>query len=99
MISPEIKVVYKEAINKSHPLVQELVDDHGHDLEASIEAIRLYPNDLQRAMDHLALSKSANASSSIIVRSSANITGTEIDQKELDMEKRYVSYIWTTHNI
>ena len=98
IVSPEIKVVYKEAINKSHPLVQELVDDHGHDLEASIEAVQLYPNNLQGAMDHLARSKPGNARSSIIVRSSANEIGIDIDQKERGMDKKYVQ-LWTILNI
>jgi hypothetical protein len=91
VVSSEIKIVYKEAINKSHPLVQELVDDHGHDLEASIEAVHLNPNDLQGAMDHLARSKSvrSNASSSIIVRSSANGIGTATDQNKPGVDKGY----------
>lgn len=97
VVSPEIKIVYKEGINKSHPLVHELVDDYGHNLEASIEAVRFYPNDLQGAMDHLARSKSANASSNIIVRSSASETGTDIDQKKPGMDKKYVQ-LWTTPN-
>ena len=91
VVSPEMKIVYKDAINKSHPLVQELVDDHGYDLEASIEAVRLNPNDLQGAMDHLAHSKSArsNASSSTIVRSSANGLQTGSDQNKPGMDKKY----------
>ena len=91
VVSPEMKIVYKDAINKSHPLVQELVDDHGYDLEASIEAVRLNPNDLQGAMDHLAHSKStrSNASSSTIVRSSANGLQTGSDQNKPGMDKKY----------
>ena len=71
--------------------MQELVDDHGYDLEASIEAVRLNPNDLQGAMDHLAHSKStrSNASSSTIVRSSANGLHTGSDQNKPVLDKKY----------
>ena len=91
VVSPEMKIVYKDVINKSHPLVQELIDDHGYDLEASIEAVRLNLNDLQGAMDHLAHSKStrSNASSSTIVRSSANGLQTGSDQNKSGMDKKY----------
>lgn len=48
----EVKVVYKPIVNESHPVVQQLTDEE-YDLDASIEAVRLFGT-LEKAMDYLA---------------------------------------------
>ena len=53
-ISPKVKVVHKQIINESHPVVQQLVEEYEYDLEASIDAVRLCGGTLERAMDYLA---------------------------------------------
>ena len=47
-----MKVVHRQIINESHPVVQQLVDVYGYDLEASSEVVQLFGT-LERAMDYL----------------------------------------------
>jgi hypothetical protein len=49
----KVKVIHRQIINESHPVVQQLVDEYEYDLDASIEAVVLFGTK-QRAMDYLA---------------------------------------------
>ena len=52
-MSPKVKVVHRQIINASHPIVQQLVDEYEYDLEPAIEAVRLC-RDVNMALDYLA---------------------------------------------
>ena len=52
-VVPEVKVVHRQIINESHPVVQQLVEEYEYDLDASIEAVQLFGTQ-QGAMDYLA---------------------------------------------
>jgi hypothetical protein len=52
-VVPKVKVIHRQIINESHPVVQQLVEEYEYDLDASIEAVVLFGT-LQRAMDYLA---------------------------------------------
>ena len=54
VIPPKVKVVHRQVINESHPLVQQLVEEYEYDIELSIEAVRLCGKDFEKAMDYLA---------------------------------------------
>ena len=51
-IIPKVKVVHRQIINESHPVVQQLVEEYEYDLDASIEAVQLFGS-MQAAMDYL----------------------------------------------
>ena len=53
-LSPKVKVVHRQIINESHPVVQQLVEEYEYDLEPSIEAVRLSGGNLEGAMNYLA---------------------------------------------
>jgi hypothetical protein len=53
-MDPEVKIVYRLIINESHPGVQQLVEEYEHELEESIEAVRLCGGSVHKAMDYLA---------------------------------------------
>ena len=51
--SPKGKVVRRQIINESHPIVQQLVEEFEYELEPSIDAVRLCGGDLAKAMNYL----------------------------------------------
>ena len=53
-LSPKVKVVHRQIINESHPVVQQLVEEYEYDLEPSIEAVRQSGGNLEGAMNYLA---------------------------------------------
>ena len=52
-VVPKVKVVHRQIINESHPVVQQLVEEYEYDLDASVEAVQLFGTK-QGAMDYLA---------------------------------------------
>jgi hypothetical protein len=50
---PNVKVIRRQVVNESHPIVQQLVKEYEYDLDASIKAVHLYGTK-QGAMDYLA---------------------------------------------
>lgn len=51
---PKVKVINRQIVSESHPVVQQLVDDFDYGLEDAIEAVQLFRN-LESAMDYLAM--------------------------------------------
>ena len=60
-ISPSVKIIRRQIINESHPIVQQLVNEFEYDLDDSIEAVQLLGT-LDRAMDYLARKEGENGS-------------------------------------
>ena len=52
-VIPKVKVIHRQIINESHPVVQLLVEEYEYDLDASIEAVQIFGSK-QAAMDYLA---------------------------------------------
>jgi hypothetical protein len=52
-VVPKVKVIHRQIINESHPVVQQLVEEYEYDLDASIEAVQIFGS-RQAAMDYLA---------------------------------------------
>lgn len=53
-VIPKVKVIHRQIINESHPVVQQLVEEYEYDLDASIEAVQIFNGSKQAAMDYLA---------------------------------------------
>ena len=60
VISPTVKIVHKQIINESHPIVQQLVDVFEYNLADSIEAVQLLGTQ-DRAVDYLASKDAENS--------------------------------------
>ena len=58
-----MKVTHRQ-INEFHPAVQQLVNEYEYDLEAAIEAVKLYGN-VDEAMDYLIRKEADNGEDKI----------------------------------
>ena len=69
-VIPKVKVVHRQIINESHPVVQQLVEEYEYDLDASIEAVQLFGTK-QMAMDYLAGKEGDSGDEEMIAPSAA----------------------------
>ena len=80
-VVPKVKVIHRQIINESHPVVQQLVDEYEYDLDASIEAVQLFGSK-QGAMDYLAGKEGDSGDEEMIAPNAALL--------EPALEERYV---------
>ena len=79
VVVPKVKVIHRQIISESHPVVQQLVEEYEYDLEASIEAVQLFGTK-QGAMDYLA-GKEGDSRDEEMIAPSATILEPAVEER------------------